>query len=143
MPCSITFGVQLHNNDPLVMLQYRFVSSLAPGIIGELRPDAVVLDSINTVYLDNLPSAPGSVVQVGTQHHLSLHKYVFCNVFKVSDIMYLDSLTSAPGSVAQDVEVRWQNTNARHVSLALLCLLSRCSQPNIRSASAGRRCCAL
>ena len=31
----------------------------------DLRPRALVVDSIQTVYLDNLPSSAGSVVQVG------------------------------------------------------------------------------
>ncbi|EFJ43217.1 hypothetical protein VOLCADRAFT_96702 [Volvox carteri f. nagariensis] len=36
----------------------------------QLRPDAVVMDSINTVYLNNLPQAPGTVTQVDTVLYL-------------------------------------------------------------------------
>ena len=34
------------------------------GAVLEVRPDAVVMDSINTVYLGSLPQAPGTVTQV-------------------------------------------------------------------------------
>ncbi|GIL73497.1 hypothetical protein Vretifemale_3625, partial [Volvox reticuliferus] len=49
--------------DRVVVLCRCEMSAISRAVL-ELQPDAVVMDSINTVYLNNLPQAPGTVTQI-------------------------------------------------------------------------------
>ncbi|GLI64618.1 hypothetical protein VaNZ11_007930 [Volvox africanus] len=49
--------------DRVVVLCRCEMSAITRAVL-ELQPDAVVMDSINTVFLSNLPQAPGTVTQI-------------------------------------------------------------------------------
>ncbi|KAG2450376.1 hypothetical protein HYH02_004880 [Chlamydomonas schloesseri] len=53
----------LHRCDRVVVLCRSEMSAIVRAVL-EVRPDAVVMDSINTVYLGSLPQAPGTVTQI-------------------------------------------------------------------------------
>ncbi|KAG2441075.1 hypothetical protein HXX76_003928 [Chlamydomonas incerta] len=53
----------LHHCDRVVVLCRSEMSAIVRAVL-EVRPDAVVMDSINTVYLGSLPQAPGTVTQI-------------------------------------------------------------------------------
>ncbi|PNW80448.1 hypothetical protein CHLRE_07g317908v5 [Chlamydomonas reinhardtii] len=53
----------LHRCDRVVVLCRSEMAAIVRAVL-EVRPDAVVMDSINTVYLGSLPQAPGTVTQI-------------------------------------------------------------------------------
>ncbi len=70
---------------------YLLTETAIDGIIGEcerLRPDVIIVDSIQTVYSDRLNSAPGSVTQVreSAMAFIALAKSVGCAVILVGHV---------------------------------------------------------
>ncbi len=70
---------------------YLLTETSVDGIIGEcerLKPDVIIVDSIQTVYSDRLNSAPGSITQVreSAMAFIALAKSVGCAVILVGHV---------------------------------------------------------
>lgn len=70
---------------------YLLTETAVDGILGEcerLRPQVIIMDSIQTVFNDRLPSAPGSVTQVreSAMAFISLAKREGCSVILVGHV---------------------------------------------------------
>lgn len=81
------------------------------GHIGAMRPLAIVVDSIQTVYLDAVPGSPGSVPQVlcdfsSSYINLFVKRQFICSfivmVIDAVQIVFLDAVLGKPGQRAAD-----------------------------------------
>ena len=57
--------------DAVVLASATNVSDIISSLDGPAAPDVLVIDSVQTMYIDNIDSAPGTVAQVRSSSHLS------------------------------------------------------------------------